>query len=616
MLGGVCGAVSRETGIDVTWVRIGFVLLAIASGVMVLVYAMAWLLIPMQGETSNIYSRAINDRRGIRLIAAVLIPVLIAVQLITSTLHVPFIGFLGWPTFLAVGVVILIWRNANESEKAFIDNDVVPLLGADTHGRGRRWLIVRVVAGVLIGAGGIVLLVEGHTTVAALRPVGGAALVIAASVIIFGPWWLSLVRDLIAERQARALAEERAQMAAHVHDSVLQTLALIQRSSDDPQNVVRLARAQERELRAWLFEGRPPGAIGEDATMLAEGVGLLQRQVEADHGIAVQVVMVGDCELDDGLARAPRCGPRGHRERGQVVRFRPGLGLCGGRARHRDALRPRPRPRLRSWRGTRGPAGHRPVHPRPHGALRRLGRGPLRAGRGGRSPALRPAPGAGHVSDGGPTGRPRIFLVEDHAVFRAGVKAELGDAVEVVGEADEAAAAVELINERLPDVVLLDVHLPGGGGHAVLRAVLPLHPEVQFLALSVSDAPEDVIDVIRAGARGYITKTISGPELLQAVYRVAAGDAVFSPRLAGFVLDAFAQSGGPAPGLDPELDQLSPREREVLRLIARGYTYKEVGRDLSISAKTVESHVSSVLRKLQLSTRHELTRWATDRRLV
>jgi DNA-binding NarL/FixJ family response regulator len=202
-------------------------------------------------------------------------------------------------------------------------------------------------------------------------------------------------------------------------------------------------------------------------------------------------------------------------------------------------------------------------------------------------------------------------------VFRAGVKAELGDAVEVVGEADDAAAAIELIGERLPDVVLLDVHLPGGGGLAVLRGVLPHHPEVQFLALSVSDAPEDVIDVIRAGARGYITKTISGPELLQAVYRVAAGDAVFSPRLAGFVLDAFAHGGAaPAAALDPELDQLSPREREVLRLIARGYTYKEVARDLSISAKTVESHVSSVLRKLQLSTRHELTRWATDRRLV
>ena len=212
------------------------------------------------------------------------------------------------------------------------------------------------------------------------------------------------------------------------------------------------------------------------------------------------------------------------------------------------------------------------------------------------------------------------------------MRAELGEAVDVVGEADEVAAAVELINERVPDVVLLDVHLPGGGGRAVLEGVLPHHPEVQFLALSVSDAPEDVIAVIRAGARGYITKTISGDELLQAVYRVGAGDAVFSPRLAGFVLDAFSagamparrrhgSGAGPTAGLgtrsvDPELDQLSPREQQVLRLIARGYTYKEVARDLTISAKTVESHVSSVLRKLQLSTRHELTKWATDRRLV
>ncbi len=301
VLGGVCGAVSRATGVDVTWVRIGFVLLALASGVMVLVYAVAWLVIPMEGESSNIYSRAVADRRGMRLVAAILVPLLLAVQLITSTLHVPFIGFIGWPTFLAAGVVILIWRNANESEKAFIDNDVVPLFGADTHGEGRRWLIVRVVVGAFVGALGIALLVMGHTTLAALRPVGGAALVVAAAVIIFGPWWLSLVRDLIAERQARALAEERAQMAAHVHDSVLQTLALIQRSADDPQNVARLARAQERELRAWLFEGRPPGAISEDATMLAEGIGLLQRQVEADHGIAVQVVVVGDCELDEAL---------------------------------------------------------------------------------------------------------------------------------------------------------------------------------------------------------------------------------------------------------------------------------------------------------------------------
>ena len=242
------------------WVRIGFVLLAIASGVMVLVYALAWLLIPMEGSNENIYSRVVCDRRGIRTVAGILIPLMIAVQFITSSLHVPFVGFLGWPTFLALGVVILIWRNADEPEKAFIDNDLVPLLGADTQdGKGRRWLIARVVVGLLIGAGGIALLVEGHTTVAALKPIGGAALVIAASVVIFGPWWLSLVRDLITERQARALAEERAQMAAHVHDSVLQTLALIQRASDDPQQVVRLARAQERELRGLALRGPAPG---------------------------------------------------------------------------------------------------------------------------------------------------------------------------------------------------------------------------------------------------------------------------------------------------------------------------------------------------------------------
>ncbi|HLN17632.1 MAG TPA: response regulator transcription factor [Acidimicrobiales bacterium] len=214
---------------------------------------------------------------------------------------------------------------------------------------------------------------------------------------------------------------------------------------------------------------------------------------------------------------------------------------------------------------------------------------------------------------------PRVFLVDDHHLFRSGVRAELGDAVDVVGEADEVAAAIELIGERQPDVVLLDVHLPDGGGQAVIEAVKVAHPDVRFLALSVSDAPEDVIAVIRAGARGYVTKTISGSELVDAVQRVAEGDAVFSPRLAGFVLDAFASmpdDARPSASFDAELDQLSPREREVLRLIARGYTYKEVGRELSISTKTVESHVSAVLRKLQLSTRHQLTRWATERRLV
>jgi DNA-binding NarL/FixJ family response regulator len=208
----------------------------------------------------------------------------------------------------------------------------------------------------------------------------------------------------------------------------------------------------------------------------------------------------------------------------------------------------------------------------------------------------------------------RVVLVDDHALFRAGVRGELGEDVEIVGEAASVAEAVPLIRTTDPDVVLLDVHLPDGGGQAVIAGVAPDRPAVKFLALSVSDAAEDVIGVIRAGARGYVTKTISGAELTDAVLRVAEGDAVFSPRLAGFVLDAF--KAGERVQSDAELDELTSREREVLQLIARGYRYKEIAARLHLSVKTVEAHVSSVLRKLQLSSRHELTRWAAERRLI
>jgi DNA-binding NarL/FixJ family response regulator len=209
---------------------------------------------------------------------------------------------------------------------------------------------------------------------------------------------------------------------------------------------------------------------------------------------------------------------------------------------------------------------------------------------------------------------PRVYLVDDHRIFLSGVRAELAEDFDIVGAAHDVDTAIAEIRGHDPEVVLIDVHMPEGGGIAVVQAVTETNPDVRFLALSVSDQAEDVIAMIRAGARGYVTKTIEPPELAEAVRRVHAGDAVFSPRLAGFVLDAFA--GAIPSGDDPELDQLTSREKDVLRLIARGYAYKQVARRLEISIKTVETHVSSVLRKLQLSNRHELARWASNKRIV
>lgn len=209
---------------------------------------------------------------------------------------------------------------------------------------------------------------------------------------------------------------------------------------------------------------------------------------------------------------------------------------------------------------------------------------------------------------------PRIYLVDDHRLFLSGVTSELDDAFEIVGSAETVEVAISEIKATQPDVVLVDVHLPDGGGERIIEEVRATEPDIRFLALSVSDAAEDVIAVVRAGARGYVTKSVAPDELADAVRRVHAGDAVFSPRLAGFVLDAFA---GDIPATsDPELDQLTPREREVMRLIARGYTYRESANELHISIKTIETHMSAVLRKLQLSNRYELTRWASDRRLI
>jgi DNA-binding NarL/FixJ family response regulator len=216
--------------------------------------------------------------------------------------------------------------------------------------------------------------------------------------------------------------------------------------------------------------------------------------------------------------------------------------------------------------------------------------------------------------------RPRVVVVDDHRLFRAGVISELGDAVEVVGEAHDVPSAVAVIQATEPDVVVLDVHLPGSSGRAVIEALRDSGLKTRFLGLSVSDAPEDVIDLVRAGARGYVTKHIDGQELAEAIGRVADGDAVFSPHLAGFVLDAFSGAGGAGPSssapVGSELDQLTPREQEVMQHLARGYAYKEIANELAISLKTVESHASAVLRKLQLSSRHQLTRWAAQHKLL
>jgi len=300
VLAGVCGGLAQATGIDVTLVRIAFVLLSLGSGIGILAYALGWLLLPLEGDNTTIFARAVTDRRGLRLVVAI-VPALVVVQVVAGALHLGYLGSASWPVFLAGAAAILIRRNASEDERVWINDDVLPMLHTNSGRQGRWSLALRIVVGAALGLAGLLALILGHPTGAAFRPIAGSLLVVAAIVVVFGPWWLSLVRDLLAERQARALAEERAQMAAHVHDSVLQTLALIQRSADDPRHVVRLARAQERELRSWLFDGRPPGTIGDEATTLAEGIDLLQRQVESDHGVTVQVVVVGDSPLTAGV---------------------------------------------------------------------------------------------------------------------------------------------------------------------------------------------------------------------------------------------------------------------------------------------------------------------------
>jgi signal transduction histidine kinase/phage shock protein PspC (stress-responsive transcriptional regulator) len=298
LLGGVAAGFAARTGISVTVVRTGFVFLALAGGSGIGCYLVAWLLIPAVGEPSNIGSKALTDRSGITL-AAGLASLFVAVFVLMSLVGAGWLGSLAWPVVISVIAVVLISRNAPPGEQATMRRLADPFIGFTGDTRRSRVALRALVAGVLLVAG-VTTLLLGRTTTALLRPLAGVALVIAAIVVVLGPWWLRVGRDLVAERQARIRAEERADMAAKVHDSVLQTLALIQRRASEPQQVIQLARAQERELRSWLFDGRAPGSVAADTTFAA-GVRLIQSEIEAQHGVTVEVVTVGDCALDDDL---------------------------------------------------------------------------------------------------------------------------------------------------------------------------------------------------------------------------------------------------------------------------------------------------------------------------
>jgi signal transduction histidine kinase/phage shock protein PspC (stress-responsive transcriptional regulator) len=300
LVGGVAAGLAARMGRDVTTVRIIFVVAAVLSGGFIAAaYVVAWMLIPMEGAQRNIAGKALTDRRGLAL-AAGYGSLVIILRILVSVFSVGWLSSFFWPLAIAGAGLILIWRNADQDEQAMVQNLVQPVAGLTAKSR-RAGFIIRLTVAVILLVSGITALKRAHENIALLKPLAGVALLISAIVVLLGPWWLRIARDLVVERQARVRAEERADIATRVHDSVLQTLALIQRRADQPQQVVALARAQERELRSWLFDGRPPGSI-DKATTLAGGIRQIQQEVEAQHGVAVEAVTVGDCALDDDLA--------------------------------------------------------------------------------------------------------------------------------------------------------------------------------------------------------------------------------------------------------------------------------------------------------------------------
>ncbi len=650
VVAGVATGTAQHLGLPVWPTRIAFLVLLGFGGAGLVGYTMLWIIVPQDGstraaattlesspthgrpaaqaaaqQTVDAARRATVDSEPVRLLFGGAALIVMAGVLIANRfgLNVP------WPVVIPVLVVVA--------------GAVLGLSQLDSAER-QRWLapvspttpagMLRLIGGLLLVTSGLIMLLAPTLSGEQLLLIAVAALaVLLGTGLVLGPWALRLWRDLEAERGLRARAQERSEIAAHLHDSVLHTLSLIQRRPGDADEVARLARAQERQLREWLYSSERPQPEADETVAVA--VRRTCAEVEDGEGVPVEVVVVGDAPCDpassalvkalrEALLNAVRHGRVGGLGVRRVLHRGPG----GVRAGPRAGLRPRGRPA--------GPVGGTQLGHRQDGAPRwdrSSAAGSWGRYRGGPTAPPHPREDRDRVARQHPRERAamnqaavRVVLVDDHRLFRSGVRSELSEAdagLQVVDEAGDVDEAVEAVRTVQPDVVLLDVHLPGGdggGGAEVLRrcaaTVSAAGCPVRFLALSVSDAAEDVIAVIRAGARGYVTKSITGVELAAAVRRVADGDAVFSPRLAGFVLDAFGSAAGEVAAVDDELDRLSVREREVMRLIARGYAYKEVAKELFISVKTVETHVSAVLRKLQLSRRHELTRWAADRRLL
>ena len=601
IIGGVAGGVAAHLGAPVWAVRLTFVGLVLAAGFGLVVYLLLWLLAPLEAADATpgrATASALPTRPGGRQLTGALL-VIGGVIAMLWLLGFTFEGNLFWPIVLgAIGFAVIWARTGDERRRWDPASLGSPLASVLSGGRPLARLIG---GGVLIVAGMAIVLAATTDLGGVMNVVLAVVVTVAGLALLAGPWVWNLGQELITERTSRVRSEARAEMAAHLHDSVLQTLAMIQRARE-PREMAMLARTQERDLRAWLYGRAPsvPGVRLRDA--LDAMAGRIEREPCGQGGDG------GRRRRGHGRGHARPGGghQRGHPECRQPLGCGGGIGLRGGGGRCGRRLRARPRRGLRSRHRSARPAGDCRLDRGPHAAPRRIGGGGERRGWDGG--AVAPAAERGGVTV-------RVFVVDDHELFRSGVRSELREGFEIVGDAGTVDEAVSGIRATQPDVVLLDVHMPAGGGREVISAVRGEQPDVRFLALSVSDAAEDVIGVIRAGARGYVTKSISAEELDAAIRRVHEGDAVFSPRLAGFVLDTFATSTSAEP-VDAELDQLTAREREVLRYIARGYAYKEVAHELHISVKTVETHVSAVLRKLQLSSRYELTRWATDRRLV